>query len=136
MIAMLCAVGNGDPQLDCRATAGPILVAKEGRPRDHPRLPVILAQGTRQAGIVGVTFNDLRGTAVTRLAVVGCTEPEIVAIAGHDPKYVREILYTHYLHRDQRLGENAIHKLETGTKFPNGLPNGPERSCFGSEKTQ
>ncbi len=29
-----------------------------------------------KAGIVGVTFNDLRGTAVTRLALAGCTEAE------------------------------------------------------------
>ena len=26
-----------------------------------------------KAGITGITFNDTRGTAVTRLAVVGCT---------------------------------------------------------------
>ena len=37
----------------------------------------------KKAGIVGVTFNDLRGTAVTRLAIAGCTEAEIVAITGH-----------------------------------------------------
>ena len=37
----------------------------------------------RKAGIVGVTFNDLRGTAVTRLALVGCTEAQIAAITGH-----------------------------------------------------
>jgi hypothetical protein len=29
-----------------------------------------------KAGIAGITFNDLRGTAVTRLAVAGCTEAE------------------------------------------------------------
>ena len=28
----------------------------------------------KKAGIADVTFNDLRGTAVTRLALVGCTE--------------------------------------------------------------
>jgi hypothetical protein len=28
------------------------------------------------SGIVGMTFNDLRGTAVTRLALASCTEPE------------------------------------------------------------
>jgi hypothetical protein len=33
-----------------------------------------------KAGIVGVTFNDLRGTAVTRLALVGFTEAEIATI--------------------------------------------------------
>jgi hypothetical protein len=36
----------------------------------------------RKAGIVGVTFHDLRGTAVTRLAIVGCSEAEIAFIMG------------------------------------------------------
>ena len=30
-----------------------------------------------KAGIVGVGFNDLRGTTVTRLALVGCTEADV-----------------------------------------------------------
>jgi integrase len=38
-----------------------------------------------KAGIVGVTFHDLRGTAVTRLAIVGCTEAEIASITGAQP---------------------------------------------------
>ena len=38
----------------------------------------------RKAGIVGLTFNDLRGTAVTRLALAGATEPEIAAITGRN----------------------------------------------------
>jgi hypothetical protein len=46
---------------------------------------------------VGVTFNDLRGTAVTRLALVGCTEAEIASITGHSLRDVRSILDAHYL---------------------------------------
>jgi hypothetical protein len=61
-----------------------------------------------------VTFNDLRGTAVTRLALVGCTEAEIAAITGHSMRDVRSILDAHYLHRDPALAENAIRKLEMG----------------------
>jgi integrase len=67
-------------------------------------------------GITGVTFNDLRGTAVTRLALVGCTEAEIAAITGHSLRDVRSILDANYLHRDPALADNAITKLETGTK--------------------
>jgi integrase len=52
-----------------------------------------------KAGIKGVTFNDLRGTAVTRLALAGATEPEIATITGHSLKQVRSILDKHYLHR-------------------------------------
>jgi len=67
-----------------------------------------------KAGVVGVTFNDLRGTAVTRLALVGCTEAEIAAITGHSLRDVRSILDAHYLHRDPELARAAIHKLEMG----------------------
>ena len=68
------------------------------------------------AGVVGVTFNDLRGTAVTRLALVGCTEAEIAAISGHSIRDVRSILDAHYLHRDPALADAAITKLEGRTK--------------------
>ena len=60
-----------------------------------------------------MTFNDLRGTAVTRLALVGCTEAEIAAITGHTLRDVRSILDANYLHRDPALADNAITKLET-----------------------
>jgi integrase len=71
------------------------------------------------AGIVGLTFHDLRGTAVTRLAVCGCTEAEIAAITGHSLRDVAAILDAHYLHRDPALAESAIRKLEKGANFPN-----------------
>jgi len=70
----------------------------------------------KRAGITGLTFNDLRGTAVTRLAIAGCTEAEIAAITGHSLRDVRSILDLHYLHRDPALAESAIAKLETRTK--------------------
>jgi integrase len=65
-----------------------------------------------KAGITGVTFSDLRGTAVTRLALSGCTEAEIATLTGHSLKAVRSILEVHYLHRDPLLAEAAIRKLE------------------------
>lgn len=70
------------------------------------------------AGIVGLTFHDLRGTAVTRLALAGCTVAEIAAITGHSLRDVGAILDTHYLHRDPALAESAIKKLEKRTKTP------------------
>jgi integrase len=78
-------------------------------------------------GIEGVTFNDLRGTAVTRLALVGCTEAEIASITGHTIGQVRSILDAHYLHRHPQLAENAIRKLEERTFLPNAFPNDPLR---------
>lgn len=72
-----------------------------------------------RAGIVGRTYNDLRGTAVTRLALAGCTEAEIATITGHSLRDVRSILDAHYLHRDPALADSAIRKLETRTNSPN-----------------
>jgi hypothetical protein len=66
-----------------------------------------------------VTFNDLRGTAVTRLALAGCTEAEIATITGHSLRRVRSILDAHYLHRDPALADRAIAKLEKRTNTPN-----------------
>jgi hypothetical protein len=63
---------------------------------------------------VGITFHDLRGTAVTRLAIVGCSVPEIATITGHSLRDVNSILDSNYLSRDPALGESAIRKLETG----------------------
>ncbi len=71
------------------------------------------------AGVVGVTFHDLRGTAVTRLALAECTEAEIATITGHSLRDVRAILDAHYLSRDPALGVSAIRKLEMRTKTPN-----------------
>ena len=70
-------------------------------------------------GRAHLTFHDLRGTAVTRLAKAGCTVPEIATITGHSLKDVGTILDSHYLSRDHALGESAIRKLEKGTKTPN-----------------
>jgi hypothetical protein len=66
-----------------------------------------------------VTFNDLRGTAVTRLALVGCTEAEIATLTGHALRDVRSIPDAHYLHRDPALAKSAIRKLE-GKIAPTG----------------
>lgn len=75
------------------------------------------------AGVRDVTFHDLRGTAVTRLALAGCSEAEIATITGHSLRDVGAILDSHYLKRDSGLAESAIRKLETRTKTPNRTPN-------------
>lgn len=64
------------------------------------------------AKVEGVTFHDLRGTAVVRLARAGCTLPEIVSITGHSTASAAQILDRHYLGADQRVSESAIAKLE------------------------
>lgn len=56
-------------------------------------------------------FHDLRGTAVTRLALSNCTTPQIAAITGHSPRDVDMILEAHYLGGRLELAEQAIVKL-------------------------
>lgn len=56
-------------------------------------------------------FHDLRGTAVTRLALAECTVPQIAAITGHSLKDVEAILDAHYLGGTVELAETAITKL-------------------------
>ena len=75
-----------------------ILVTLKGRPWTTDGFRTSWWKACAKAGISGVTFNDLRGTAVTRLALVGCTEPEIAAITGHTLRNVRSILDANYLH--------------------------------------
>ncbi len=65
----------------------------------------------KKAGVVGLTFHDLRGTAVTRLALSGATETEIATVTGLSLKGVGSILESHYLSRDPALAESAILKL-------------------------
>ena len=72
-----------------------------------------------------VTFHDLRGTAVTRLAQVGCTEAEIATITGLSLQSVRALLDAHYLHRDTALAESATRKLKSRRDFPNAPPKRP-----------
>jgi integrase len=99
---------------------GPIiLTSTDKKPWTADGFRASWRKASQKAGIVGVTFNDLRGTAVTRLALAGCTEAEIATITGHSLRDVRSILDAHYLHRDPALADSAIRKLEMGTKTPN-----------------
>lgn len=80
------------------------------------------------AGIVGRTFHDFRGTAVTHLAIAACTVPEIGTITGHDLKTVEEILSKHYLSRDNALGDSAISKLDLHKAGTKPVKNGVKSS--------
>jgi integrase len=106
--------------LDAAKKHGPlILTSTDKRPWTQDGFRASWGKACDKVGIVGVTFNDLRGTAVTRLALAECTEGEIATITGHTLRDVRSILDAHYLHRDPALAESAIRKLEKGTKAPN-----------------
>jgi integrase len=106
--------------LDATTKRSPLVLTNlDGKPWTADGFRSSWRKACARAGIVGVTFHDLRGTAVTRLAIAGSTEPEIATITGHTLRDVRSILDANYLQRDPALAESAIRKLERGTKFPN-----------------
>lgn len=108
--------------------AGPLKAALDDAARDKKAVTILTttkntpwtSDGFRttwgkvvtKAKITGLTFHDLRGTAVTRLAVADCSTSEIDTITGHSLKDVGAILDAHYLSRDSRLTESAMQKRE------------------------
>ncbi|WP_244606643.1 tyrosine-type recombinase/integrase [Arsenicitalea aurantiaca] len=80
------------------------------------------ADASKAAGIEGLHFHDLRGTAVTMLAEAGCTHMEIASITGHSLKSVATIL-DRYLARTRTLATGAMTKFENAksTEFANRL---------------
>ncbi|WP_246666852.1 hypothetical protein [Bradyrhizobium guangdongense] len=77
----------------------------------------VVGMACERAGISGLTCQDLRGTAVVRLAIAGASVPQIAAVTGHSLKDVEAILDAHYLDRDIQLAEAAVLKLEARTKL-------------------
>ncbi len=69
-----------------------ILTNSRGKPWTSDGFRTSWHKAAKAAGVQGVTFNDLRGTAVTRLAEAGCTVPEIASITGHTLKSAATIL--------------------------------------------
>lgn len=99
--------------------------AKQDAPRDQKILRNIAGEdwtsdgfraswgkACRRAGIAGITFHDLRGTAVLRLCLAGCSVAEIATITGHALGDVQSILDSNYFSRDLALAESGISKLE------------------------
>lgn len=72
------------------------------------------------AGITALTFHDLRGTAVTRMALAGCTVPEIAAVTGHSLRDVEAMLDLHYLGGRAELASSAMRKMMIA------VPDGPD----------
>ncbi len=100
-----------------------ILTTERGTPWTESGFRASWRKACATAKVTDVTFHDLRGTAVTRLALAGCSEAEIATITGHSLRDVGAILDAHYLKRDGGLAESAIRKLESRTKTPNRTPN-------------
>lgn len=151
--AMVRRTGVADADFETRANTK-ILRHAQGQPWANGKsfYTAFKAECDR-LGIVDRTFHDLRRTAVVRLAIAGCTEPEIVSITRHTIKEVKTILEKHYLYLDPQIAINAMRKLENstapfyaqfvtqflerrlatakrGTALPTGLPTEPLRARF------
>lgn len=99
--------------LDATTKSGPIILTNtRGIPWSSNGFHSSWRKACAASGVSGVTFHDLRGTAVLRLFLAGCTEAEVATITGHSLGEVRAILDAHYFSRDEALGRSAITKLE------------------------
>ena len=99
-------------ELDAAPRLSPVIaVNSDGRPWSESGLQSAWRTSTLRSGIKGLTFHDLRGTAVVRLARAGCNVVEIYSITGHKPGDVQTILTAHYLPQDGEVAMNAIAKL-------------------------
>jgi integrase len=104
--------------LDRTARVGPlILTTSRGAPWTSDGFRTSWSKACDNAGIVGLTFHDLRGSAVVRLALADATVPQIATFTGHSLRDIEAILDAHYLGRDVKLAEIAVMKLETRTKL-------------------
>jgi integrase len=94
---------------------GPILRNTRGTPWTGDGFRASWGKAFERAklGDYDLHFHDLRGTAVTRLALSGCSVLQIASITGHAPADVEHILKAHYLGGQAELAEQAIEKMVT-----------------------
>jgi len=68
---------------------------------------------TKAAGIDGLTFHDLRGTAITQARREGAAYAEIASRFGYSERDVEAILERHYLAETQELGDAIVLRRRT-----------------------
>jgi integrase len=98
--------------LDTSSKHSPIMLTNSnGKPWSESGFQGAWGKVTTLAGLRGLTFHDLRGTAVVTMARAGCNQVEIYSVTGHKPSDVQAILTAHYLPQDAEVAGNAIAKL-------------------------
>ncbi|MBX5010837.1 tyrosine-type recombinase/integrase [Rhizobium lentis] len=96
-----------------KVAAATLLTSSHGTPWTADGFDTNWQRAMKKAKIEeDLTFHDLRGTAVTRLAIAGCSIPQIASITGHSLRDVEAILDAHYLGGKVELADQAIAKLE------------------------
>ena len=94
-----------------------IVLRADGQPYDADSFArdfakVRAAAAKTLPSIAGLRFQDLRDTAITRLALAGCSIVQIRAITGHDLETIHSVL-KHYIALDDRMADSAIAQLKT-----------------------
>jgi integrase len=110
--------------LDATPRTCPIMITSgDNRPYTSDGFRASWRKACERAGIKGLTFHDLRGTAVTRMAMAGWNEMGVAAVTGHALRDVTSILDKHYYKRDRAIAIGAIRKLEARTNSANRTAN-------------
>nr|WP_247525359.1 tyrosine-type recombinase/integrase [Bradyrhizobium sp. 199] len=90
-----------------KRSAVTILVNSFGRPWTEDGFRTSWDKASKRTSLKDLHFHDLRGTAVTWLALSNCSVPEIAAVTGHST----QILDAHHLGGRVELAQSAIKKL-------------------------
>lgn len=93
-----------------------MIATADGRPLTTNQLSkafdrVRTAAARTVSSLAGKRLQDLRDTAVTRLALAGCTLPQIAAITGHSLDHITRVI-GHYLALQPAMADAAIAQLE------------------------
>jgi integrase len=102
-----------------------ILTTKTGQAFKKRYFSRLWEKAATEAGLQGLHFHDLRGTAITLLSEADCRPQQIASITGHSLKTVSTIL-DKYLARTRALADQAIFNWENSprTDFANRLQTG------------
>jgi len=97
------------------AMDAPLILQENGRPYDSNNFGKAFRRVRAEAAkarpaVADKKYQDLRDTAVTRLALAGCELWEIGAISGHSMKSITTII-RHYLVLQPEMADAAIAKL-------------------------
>jgi hypothetical protein len=128
--------------IDAAVAAQAIVLNSDGEPwrrgkKGFNGFRSTFAKARAEAGVTGVAFTDLRGTAVTRLKMAGCEVTRICEITGHTSAEVNGILERHYMARDPAGALEAIRRLEVrfgAADWPAAV--GAKGSAKGSAKVE
>jgi integrase len=92
--------------------SGVTIVAKpDGQPITDALWDKVFNPIRTKAGLDHLQARDLRRTAIVRLAMAGCSAPEIASVSGHSLESTERILEV-YLPRTASMAQSAITKLE------------------------